>query len=115
MEIRRARNCFDHRKVELKLTGFELQDDGSVLSPTIEMNFAGSVITRQDLRTYLSTVMNGLLRVIEVMLPYLASKHIQPMGMIVPQVREVPEEKRRRKMVQFGIWLPFGEGGHYSQ
>ena len=30
MEIRRARNCFDHRKVELRLTGFELQDDGSV-------------------------------------------------------------------------------------
>lgn len=115
MEIRRARNCFDHRKVELRLTGFELQDDGSVLSPTIEMNFAGSVITQQDLRTYLSLVMDDLVNTVEIMLPYLATKHIQPMGLITLQVRQVPEEKRRWKHVQFGLWWPIGEGGFYAQ
>lgn len=115
MEIRRARNCFDHRKVELQLTGFELQDDGSVLSPTIEMNFAGSVITRQDLHTYLSLVMDGLVNTMEIMLPYLAAKHIKPMGLSALQVRQVPEEKRRWKLVKFGLWWPIGEEGFYAQ
>jgi hypothetical protein len=115
VEIKQARNCFDHRYPELTVTAFSLQGDGSVLPPTIEMNHAGSVINRQDLLGYLSQVMKGLENIVEVMLPYLASKHINPMGMITPQVREVPEDKRRYKMVQFGIWLPLGEGGFYSQ
>jgi len=113
MEIRRARNCFDHRKVELKLTGFELQDDNSVLSPTIEMNDAGSLISRQDLRTYLSDAIEGLVNVTELMIPYLASKHVQPMGLIPVEVRQVPEDQRRHKMVQFALWMPIGEEGIY--
>jgi hypothetical protein len=69
MEIRNARNCFDHRKAELHLTGFELRDASSVLAPTIEMEFNGSIIPRQDLGTYLSQVMADLVNVIEHMLP----------------------------------------------
>jgi hypothetical protein len=115
MEIRRAPNCFEHRKVELILTNFEIQDKGSLLMPTFEMNFDGSIIPRQDLHTYLSNVMKGLMNSFENMLPFLASKHIKPMGVIAPQIREVPEEKRRRKMVRFGIWLPFANEGFYAQ
>ncbi len=115
VEIKNVRNCFDHRNAELRLSGFELQEDGSVLSPTIEMDFDGSVVSRQDLRTYLLDVMDGLVNVIEVMLPYLAGKHIEPMGLISLQVRQVPEEKRRWKLVQFGLWWPLGEGGFYAQ
>jgi hypothetical protein len=47
-------------------------------------------------------------------LPHLASKHIEPIGMIIPQVREVPEEKQRRKMMHSGR-LPFEKSGYYCQ
>jgi hypothetical protein len=115
VDIKNVRNSFDHRNKELVLTGFELQDNGSVLSPTIEMNFDGSVLSRQDLCTYLSIVLNGLLDVIEYILPHLAAKHIESMGQIGLQVRQVPEEKRRYKNVQFGLWWPFPPDGFYAQ
>lgn len=115
IKVRCARNCFDHRKAELRLTGFDLQNDGSVLPPTIEMDDAGSIIPRQDLYMYITTMRETLLNIIENILPYLASKHIQPMGSIPHSIRQVPEEKRRFKMVKFGIWMPLGEGGYYSQ
>jgi len=114
VEIKNARNSFDHRNDELQVTGFELQE-GGVLEPTIEMDFDGSVVPRQDLRAYLSKTMDHLVDVIEVMLPYLADKHIEPMGLISLEVRQVPEEKRRWKLVKFGLWWPFGEGGFYAQ
>jgi hypothetical protein len=113
MEIRRARNCLDHRKEELKLIGFELQDDNSVLSPTIEMNDAGSTIVRQDLLTYIKDAVGGLISLTEHMIPYLASKHIQPMGLIPVAVRMVPESQRLHKMIQFALWAPIGEDGIY--
>ncbi len=113
MEIRRARNCFDHRKAGLKLTGFELQEDNSVLSPTIEMNDAGSMIPRQDLSTYLADAMAGLVNVTELMIPYLAIKHVQPTGLIPIEVRMVPESQRRHKMIQFALWAPIEGDGIY--
>jgi len=114
VDVRNIRNCLDHRKVELQIRDFEFQQDGQILAPTIEMDDNGSKILRQDLAAFLPGVMDSLVGVIEMMLAFLSSRLLEPWGLSW-QVREVPEDKRRYKLVNFGLWSPIGEDGFYQQ
>src|SRR5262249_55523027 len=55
--VRELRNGFDHRLVIAKVTDFELQKDGNVLSPTIELNHKEVKLERTSLGEFLKVVL----------------------------------------------------------
>lgn len=112
--VRNARNCLDHRRTETIIKDFELQKEGNILSPTIEMNYRSSQLERMSLEQFLTICNSNMLTIFELMIGHLCSKNVQPMGMIRYELREVPENQRRNPLIRYAFWsnLP---GGYYHQ
>lgn len=112
--VRNARNCLDHRRTETIIKDFELQKEGNILSPTIEMDYRSSQVQRMALEQFLTICNQNMLTISELMISHLCSKNVQPMGMIRYELREVPENQRRNPLIKYAFWsnLP---GGYYHQ
>lgn len=112
--IRTLRNSLDHRLPFVKVMDFEIQPDGSIYSPTVELKHKDIKIEQQSLNTFLPKVLSNFLIIFETLAAYLSSRNAK-LNAIYSEVREVPEEKRRYKLVKYGYWSPLGEGGYYPQ
>lgn len=112
--IRELRNGFDHRLDNTKVTDFELQTDGNIISPTIELKHKEVKLERTTLSEFLKITIANTLDIIELTFAYLAGKNIRASG-IPFQVRLIPEDKRRHKFVKYSFWTPIGYEGFYNQ
>lgn len=112
--IRELRNGFDHRLEHTKAIDFELKTDGGIIAPTIELNHKKIRLKRTSLIDFLDITHKNLIEIIESTTAFLASKNIRTSG-LPNQVRVVPIEKRRNKLVKYGFWAPIGKEGFYSQ
>lgn len=112
--VRELRNGFDHRLDYTKATDYELQVNGDIISPTIELNHKKVKLDRTSLSEFLKLVVDNLIYLVEMVLVNLASKNLRSTG-IPNYVKKIPVEKRRNKFVSYGIWSPIGEGGYFSQ
>lgn len=112
--IRELRNGLDHRLKHTTIQNFELQTDGNILTPTIELNHKDTKLQRTSLSEFLKITTKNAIDIIEVTFAFLASKN-QTITGIPKQVKEIPEDKRWNKFVKFSFWSPIGEGGYYSQ
>ena len=112
--IRELRNGFDHRLEHTSVKDFELQTDGNIISPTIELNHKKIKLQRTSLNDFLEIINKNTLDIIELTFAYLASKN-KRVGGIPNEVKKIPEEKRWNKYVSYSFWSPIGEGGYYSQ
>jgi len=112
--VRELRNGFEHRLKHTLVLNFELQTNGNVLTPTIELNHKKIKLQRTSLSEFLEITIKNLIDITEVTLAYLASKNNKRHG-IPNEVREIPEDKRRNRFVKYSFWLPFGKEGFYVQ
>jgi len=112
--IRNLRNEFDHRLDKVKVTNFELQENGSVLSPTIELKNRYVKLERTSLKNFLDITNKNLVEIIEVTFGFLAGRNVRTTGMKY-QLREIPENKRKHKFVRYCFWMPISKEGHYCQ
>lgn len=112
--IRELRNGLDHRLKTVNVKDFEIQKDGEILSPTIELNHKEVKLDRISLKEFLKITKNNLISIIETMFAYLAGYNVKTDG-IPYQLKEIPEEKRQNKFVKYSFWLPIGEEGFYFQ
>lgn len=112
--IRELRNGFDHRLDHTSVTDFELQTDGDILTPTIQLNHKKIKLRKTSLYAFLEIINKNTLDIIESTFVLLASKNMR-VGSIPIEVKEIPEEKRRNKFVSYCFWSPIGEGGIYYQ
>lgn len=112
--IRELRNGLDHRLKHTTIQNFELQTDGNILTPTIELNHKDTKLQRTSLSEFLKITSKNAVDIIEVTFAFLASKNQTTSG-IPKQVKEIPEDKRWNKFVKFSFWSPIGEDGYYSQ
>lgn len=112
--VRETRNGLDHRLESTKIKNFDLQTDGSILTPTIELNYKDVNLERVSLHEFLEVLVPNFMDVIETTIAFLAGYNLRNTG-IAFQVRQIPEEKRLHKLVKYGIWIPFGEDGFYNQ
>lgn len=112
--VRELRNGFDDRLDYTKAIDYELQVNGDIIAPTIELNHKKIKLDRTSLSEFLKLVVDNLIYLVEMVLVNIASKNLRSTG-IPNYVKKIPVEKRRNKLVSFGIWSPIGEGGYFSQ
>lgn len=112
--IRELRNGLDHRLETVKVKDFEIQKDGNIFSPTIELNHKEVKLDRISLSEFLKITKENLIDIIETTFAYLAGYNVKTDGMPY-QLREIPEEKRRNKFVKYSFWMPIGDEGFYCQ
>lgn len=113
--VRELRNGLDHRLSTFKVTDFELQKDGSVLSPTIELKHNDIKLERTSLSEFLKIMKINLIEIIEVTFAFLAGRNVKKDGMPY-QLKEIPTDKRRYKFVRYSFWIPIGDNeGFYCQ
>jgi len=112
--IRELRNGFDHRLDHTKVYNFELQKDGKIIAPTIELNHKKIKLERTSLSNFLEITTKNYLDIIELTFAYLAGKNVRTDGMPY-QVKQIPDEKRRNKFVKYSFWIPIGDEGYYNQ
>ncbi len=112
--IRELRNGLDHRLATTKVADFELQKNGDIHTPTIEMTFKDVKLNKMSLNEFLAMTLSNLILITEMTLVFLAEKNVKTTGMPY-QIREIPEEKRKNKFVRFCFWMPVGTEGYYCQ
>jgi hypothetical protein len=112
--VREMRNGLDHRLPTVKINDFELQIDGNILSPTIELNHKGVNLNRTSLGEFLKITIKNLVEITEATFAFLAGKNART-SVIPYQLREIPEEKRQHKFVRYSFWTPIGNEGYYCQ
>lgn len=112
--IRELRNGFDHRLEHTKVFDFELQVDGNIIAPTIELKHKKIKLERTSLNKFFEIVTKNMLDIIELTFAYLAGKNVRTGGMPY-QVKQIPDDKRQNKFVKYSFWTPIGDEGFYNQ
>jgi hypothetical protein len=112
--VRELRNGFDHRLDNTQVTDFELQTDGNIISPTIELKHKEVKLERTSLSEFLLITIANTLDIIELTFAYLAGYNVRTGGLSY-QVKTIPEEKRRHRFVKYCFWTPIGIEGYYNQ
>ncbi|TKT90393.1 hypothetical protein [Dyadobacter frigoris] len=112
--IRELRNGFDHRLEHTKVCDFELETDGNITTPTIELKHKKIKLKRTSLGGFLDITIKNMLDIIELTFAHLAGKNVKTGGMPY-QVKQIPNDKRRYKFVKYSFWTPIGDEGFYNQ
>ena len=112
--IRELRNGFDHRLEHTKVFDFELQPNGKIIAPTIELTHKNNKLKRTSLSDFLDKVLKNIVYIIELTFVFLAEKNTVKNNLHY-SVKLIPEEKRQNKFVKFSFWTPLGVGGFYFQ
>lgn len=108
------RNGFDHRLDNIKVFNFELQPNGKIIAPSIELNHKTIKLNRTSLNEFLKITITNMLEIIESTFAFLAEKNKKQEG-LPRQVRLIPEDKRRNEFVKYSFWMPLGNEGFYNQ
>jgi len=112
--IRELRNGLDHRLDHTKVLDYELQSNGDIISPTIELQHKKIKLERTSLHEFLEHTFINVIDIVELTFAFLAQKNVREGG-IPHLVREIPEDKRRNKFIRYCFWSPLGEEGYYNQ
>jgi hypothetical protein len=75
--VRNARDCLEHRNEAVATTDFELQQDGTLAPPTIEIKFRESSHDRCPIARFMVQTQKSLLTAFEMIVVHICSKHIQ--------------------------------------
>lgn len=112
--IRELRNKLDHRNQDYRIVDFEMRADGSILSPTIELNSKRAKLERTALSEFLELTTRKLVEITEVTFASLAARAVKTGGVPL-HLREIPKERRQNEFVRFGFWMPIDVEGFYRQ
>ena len=112
--IRELRNGFDHRLEHIKVFDFDLQTDGNIIAPTIELSHKKIKLERSSLSDFLEITIKNTIDIIELTFVYLAGKNVRK-GRLPYQVKQIPDDKRRNKFMKYSFWTPIGDEGFYNQ
>jgi hypothetical protein len=112
--IRNLRNALDHQLEGVEIYDFELAANSDVLAPSIELDFKGSKLERQSLSEFLKILIPNYIHICELTIVHLAGRNFIP-TLMQQVIREIPEEKRRNKLVRYSFWSAMGVGGYFDQ
>jgi hypothetical protein len=109
--VRNARDCLEHRnEAGVATTDFELQQDGTLAPPTIEIKFRGSSQNRCSIAWFMEQTQASLLAAFEMIVVHMCSKHVQqPVAGLSIIVGPLPENYRAALNVRFAYGIYCGE------
>jgi len=97
-----TRNCLDHQNVKGVITrDFELQADGTIMPPTIEVNRDGNVLDRSSISLLMEFLTTTLLDAFEMITLHMCSKNIQPFAGLPMTIALLSEEYQKAWYVRF--------------
>jgi hypothetical protein len=101
--IRNTRDCLEHNNPKgVAVKDFEVQSDGQVHPPTIEINFRESQHPNIAVSAFMNGVITSLANGFEMMLVHLCNINSRSLSRMFPIYIDMPAENRRRwKHVRF--------------
>lgn len=109
--VRNARNCLEHINLPGATTrDFELQADGTIAPPTIEINFRKSVVERCPISLFMKQIEEGLLDCFELMIAHLCAKNTQPFAGMPMSVGPLSDEYQKAWHVRFAYGCIYQNG-----
>lgn len=111
--IRNARDCLEHANLKgVETRDFELQPDGAIAVPSIEINFRGSAHDRCAISSFMEETTNKLLVTFEMIIVHMCSKNIQPRAPFPMTVGLLSEDQRKAWHVRFAYGM-YDQGGQF--
>jgi len=105
--VREFRNALDHRLNFIKIRDFDIQVDGTVLTPTVEFKHDDILVTRQALSGFLQLTLKTMIYVFETTMAHVGAKKVKK-DFLNYQLREIPVAERHNKHVRFAFWSTLG-------
>jgi hypothetical protein len=109
--VRNGRDCLEHVNLSGATTrDFELQADGRIAPPTIEINFRKSTLGRSSISVFMKHVEERLLDCFELVVAHLCAKGAQPFAGMPMCVSLLPEQYQKVWHVRFGYGCFYQDG-----
>jgi hypothetical protein len=108
--VRDVRNCLEHQPKGVSTRDFELQSDGMIAPPTIEVNSRQSSHERCPVLWFMENTRKALLNAFEMIIAHLCSKHVQPFAGMPIVVAPLPDHYRAAWHVRFAYGMYYADG-----
>lgn len=100
--IRNARDCFEHKNLTgAVVSDFELQVDGNISLPCIEIDFRKTSLKRCTVSSFMSSAIKEMETCFELIVVHLCSKSVKPFAGFSMVVGLLPEAAQRAWYVRF--------------
>lgn len=110
--IRSIRNGLDHRLQTVEVKDFEVQENGDIQIPTIELKATECKLNRTNFNEYITKILRVFPYVFENILAMVANDNICP-SLMSFSVQEMPTDQRKYQEVRFALYSPLGTGGFF--
>ena len=111
--VRNARDCLEHRNEGVTTTDFQLEQNGTIASPTIAIDFRQTSHERCPVSSFMEGAEKALLDSFEMIVVHLCSKHVQPFAGCPIVVSLLPENYRTAWHVRFGYGM-YSQDGQFA-
>jgi hypothetical protein len=108
--VRNTRDCLEHNNQGVTTSDFEMQPEGTIAQPMIEIDFRGSSHNRCPISWFMEQTTKALLDAFEMMIIHTCSKHVQSFAGMPIVVSILPEEYRVAWRVRFGYGMYYADG-----
>jgi len=108
--VRNARDCLEHKLPGVATKDFEMQPDGTIAVPTIEIDFRQTTLPRCPVSSFMDETKKALLNAFEMIVVHLCSKHVKPVAGMPIVVAPVPEAYREAWHVRFAYGMYYADG-----
>jgi hypothetical protein len=109
--VRNARDCLEHGNLKgVKTADFEVQSDGTIALPSIEIDFRKSAYGRGPISLFMDQTTEVLLDSFEMMVVHTCSKNVQSFAGMSMIVALLPEDYQNARHVRFGYGTYFQDG-----
>ena len=105
--VRNARNCVEHPTSNQRIvtTDFAIDPNAKIMPPMIEVIHPKTPEPAFPVSAFMTRVADQIVEIIELMIAYICSKHVQKFAGFAFQVVELPKEQRSNEHVRFSYGL----------
>jgi hypothetical protein len=108
--VRNARDCLEHHNKGVTILDFQLQSDGSLSPPTIEINFRKTSHARSPISSFMEETTRALLSAFEMIVIHVCSKHVQTFAGLPIVIGLLPDNYREAWGVRFAYGMYYEDG-----
>ncbi len=102
--VRNARNCVEHPRKEqrIEVSDFSVDAKNNLVPPMIEILHPKTPLKKVPVADFIVQISQNLVDVIELMLVFLCTRHVQSFSGFPVQVIEIPPDQRSSANVRYG-------------